>query len=81
MTKKSKHPRICLICNKGIGSKEEYVRLTEYAAGAERSTGFYHKTCFRDRFLSIRKEKERANKILDMATPIFERAKARGVIQ
>lgn len=78
--KTKKALRVCKICNKSIGKNENFVRLTEYKAGAEYSTAFYHTQCFRDRFMKFQKIQKEAEGILGMAKPLIEQMKGRAVI-
>jgi hypothetical protein len=67
MSKKNKHPRVCKICQKVIGEKEEYCNLIEYKEGREFGNGFYHTSCWRQRFMNFEKLQQDANKILSGA--------------
>lgn len=77
--KKKKNSGVCQICLRGIGKKEDYVRLTQYNEGNEISTAYYHTECFRERFMNFKKIQEDANKILGMASPLLQKAQGQGV--
>lgn len=67
MSKKNKHPRVCKICQKGIGGNEHYCSLIEFNEGKQVGVGFYHVVCFRERFMNFEKLQQDANKILSGA--------------
>ena len=74
--------KICLICNKEIKEKDNYVKVTDYKSGEFYQEGFYHTNCFHDK-LSGGKEKQaikrvtfgllsRANKLMNKAEERLE---------
>lgn len=64
----------CIICNKSIKGKDNYVILAEYKLGKPFREGYYHTKCFRDRFLSVAKIQKRADRIMGLAEPLLEKA-------
>lgn len=51
MKSKQEKSMICNICKLGIDYKEHYCILLEYIDDKEKSKGFYHVSCYRDRFI------------------------------
>lgn len=68
-----KKKKICKICKQEIKKEDNYIRLTEYKQGIEISTGYFHTTEFRKKFMDFAAIQERANKLLGTAEPILER--------
>jgi len=72
-----KEIKICMICNKEIKPKDNYVRLTDYFKGIFHSEGFYHTKCYTDKIsggqekLAIKKATfgllARANRLMNKA--------------
>lgn len=56
--------KVCKICKKNIGSKDDYCTLREYANGKEKSVASYHTSCFRERFMNFDKIQKEATSIL-----------------
>lgn len=79
MAKKEKpeivqHPKMkCLLCKKKINPKDNFLILTEFNEGEEFSRAWYHVMCFRERFISIDKEKKQAQNIMSQAQEMFAR--------
>ena len=74
MVKKvSKDLKVCKICMKDIFNQEHYCFLTEFQEGKEKSVGYYHVTCFRERFMKFDKLQKDANSVLGMAKKAFNR--------
>jgi len=38
--------KVCRLCNKEIGKRDNYVRLTDYKQGQFYCEGFYHTICY-----------------------------------
>lgn len=79
MSKKKHTQRICLICRKAIGGKENYIRLTEYNEGNEIDTGWYHRVCFKDRFMQFDKLQKQASTLLGSYEGMLNNLRSKGV--
>ena len=61
MVNKSKECKLCML---HIGSKEHYCVLREYQEAKEKSVGYYHVKCFKERFMGFEKIQKEASSIL-----------------
>lgn len=60
----------CNICSMVIYELDEYCRLTEFSMGKSKSEGYYHVTCFREKFLL---QTQRLNQIMNKTNLLFDR--------
>ncbi len=64
---------ICNICKQKVYSSEAYCKLIEFnEKHKERSVGYYHVTCYRNKFLI---DNQKANKLLKQAMGLMKSIK------
>ena len=42
-------PKVCVICRKVIGDKEDYFKVTLFSGGKDKGTDYAHKVCWMER--------------------------------
>ena len=42
-------PKVCVICQKVIGDKEDYFKVTLFSAGKDKGTDYAHKSCWMEK--------------------------------
>lgn len=67
--------RICGICQKKVYNDDKYCRLTEFCDGLQVGDGFYHVSCYRERFVSVDQLKAKADNMINSAQDIIQRIK------
>lgn len=62
----------CIICSLPINKKDAYVRVTDYLKAKKQAEAFFHRKCYNERVLDIKKQNEKQDKILNQAKGMLD---------